>query len=257
MYGLFLLLYPIISLSSNYKTYSLKYIMEVTIMSFKDAIKNSFIENFSNGRLNSSSTLLVLAVTLLIGFYIFCIYKVICRETFYSKDFNISLVAVAIITAAIILTIQSSIVISLGMVGALSIVRFRTAIKNPMDLVFLFWSISVGIICGAGLFVIALITTAVLTICICGLNYIPLHENNKLLIINACFPYAEERLINVLNSYVKRYKIKSRNISNAKVDLILEIKLFPKKELYLLNELNELDFITSLSLISQEGESTF
>ena len=105
-------------------------------MSIKDIFKNSFLDGFSNG-IELKTILLGLAITAVLAIYIFLFYRNVTKSTFYSKSFNVSLIAMAIITAAIILTIQSNIVLSLGMVGALSIVRFRTAIKNPLDLVFL------------------------------------------------------------------------------------------------------------------------
>ena len=117
-------------------------------MNYIDIFKKSFLEGYASSNLTVKSILVCMAITILISAYIFFVYRLINRNSFYNKNFNMSLPAIAIITAAIILTIQSNIVISLGMVGALSIVRFRTAIKDPMDLVFLFWSISVGIICG-------------------------------------------------------------------------------------------------------------
>ena len=119
-------------------------------MGFNDVLKKSFIQTATEG-MSIGNAVLALGITCLIAVYIFFIYRVMTRKSFYSKSFNVSLVALSLITAAIILSIQSSVVISLGMVGALSIVRFRTAVKEPMDLVFLFWSISIGIICGAGL----------------------------------------------------------------------------------------------------------
>ena len=118
-------------------------------MSTKDILKKSFLQSITSADITPQEIFLVLAIATVLSLYIYFIYKVLTRKTFYNKTFNISLAALALITAGIILTIQSSIVVSLGMVGALSIVRFRTAIKDPMDLVFLFWSISVGIICGA------------------------------------------------------------------------------------------------------------
>ena len=121
------------------------------MMGFKDILKKSFLEGANVVDFSIASVALTLVVTAALGLYIYIVYRLISRKSFYSKSFNISLVAMAMITAAIILAIQSSVVISLGMVGALSIVRFRTAVKDPMDLVFLFWSISIGIICGAGL----------------------------------------------------------------------------------------------------------
>ena len=115
-----------------------------------DLIMKSFLEGYATSELNVGTMFFCMGIAAAIGLYIFLIYKLVNKNSFYNRNFNISLIALTVITAAIILTIQSNIVVSLGMVGALSIVRFRTAIKYPMDLVFLFWSISVGIICGAG-----------------------------------------------------------------------------------------------------------
>jgi len=131
-------------------------------MTFKDIFKKSFIEGFSRYDMSPVNILIVMAISTAFAIYIFMAYRLLTRKTFYSKTFNISLAAVTVITSAIILTIQSSVVISLGMVGALSIVRFRTAVKEPMDLAFLFWAISTGIICGAGLYFIAVPLTLIL-----------------------------------------------------------------------------------------------
>ena len=119
-------------------------------MSFKDIFKKSFLEGFATAELTGRVILAALGIAAVLALYIFFfVYRIMTRKTFYSRNFGIALVGVALITAALILTMQSSVVISLGMVGALSIVRFRTAIKDPLDLMFLFWSISVGIIYAA------------------------------------------------------------------------------------------------------------
>ena len=131
---------------------------------FSNIFKKSFLEGFSAGDITTGKIVVTLLVTVLLAIYIFVVYYVHSKKTFYNKSFNVSLALIAIITAAIILAMQSNLVISLGMVGALSIVRFRTAIKEPMDLMFLFWSISVGIICGANLYVIAILASLVITI---------------------------------------------------------------------------------------------
>ena len=130
-------------------------------MGYKDIFKKAFLEGYANVELGAIDIMMVFIIASLLGLFIFYIYRLVMKKTFYSLSFNISLVALTIITSSIILTIQSSIVISLGMVGALSIVRFRTAVKDPLDLVFLFWAISVGIICGAGLAEIAVIMSFV------------------------------------------------------------------------------------------------
>ena len=120
-------------------------------MSFNDAIKKSVLEGFSYADLSTTKIMTTLIITFAIALYIFFVYKMVTKSAFYFKSLNISMAIISVVTAGIILAMQSSIVISLGMVGALSIVRFRTAIKDPMDLLFLFWSIGTGIICGAGL----------------------------------------------------------------------------------------------------------
>ena len=107
-------------------------------MNFKDIFRNSFLEAFTKTEVAAGEVIVILLCTCLVALYIFWVYRLLTRKTFYSKNFNISLAALSVITAIVILTVQSNIVLSLGMVGALSIVRFRTAIKDPMDLVFLF-----------------------------------------------------------------------------------------------------------------------
>jgi hypothetical protein len=154
-------------------------------MSFEDIFKKSFLEGYSTIEINTATILVALFFSLILGLYIFFCYRVMTRRTFYSRNFNISLVALTLITSAIILTIQSSIVVSLGMVGALSIVRFRTAIKDPMDLVFLFWSISVGIICGAGLSEIALLVSLAVTLLLFVLDRAPIVAAPMILVVNA------------------------------------------------------------------------
>ena len=142
-------------------------------MNFSDIFKQSFLDGFVGTELGFKEILMVFLITACLAAYIFLVYRVVTRRTFYSKNFNIALAMLCMITAAVILTIQFSIVISLGMVGALSIVRFRTAVKDPMDLVFLFWSIGTGIICGAGLAEIAVILALLLTAGVLLLDRLP------------------------------------------------------------------------------------
>ena len=120
-------------------------------MKFGDVIKKSILEGFSNSDMSSTQIAVILLITLLFAVYLFFIYKLVNKSSMYDKELHITISLMSVITAGIIVAMQSNIVISLGMVGALSIVRFRTAIKSPMDLLFLFWSMGVGIICGAGL----------------------------------------------------------------------------------------------------------
>ena len=222
---------------------------------FSDIFKKSFLEGFTGGDLSTGRIAATLAVTALIALYIFVIYRVVTRKTFYSKTFNISLAALAVITSAIILAMQSNLVISLGMVGALSIIRFRTAIKDPMDLVFLFWAISVGIICGAGLYEIALLTSLLVTVGIIGLDLIPTSKAPMMLVVNATELDAEEAIVNAAKAAGKLCKVKSRNYSAGHLDMIIEVRVANEAEL--VKAVSDIAAVTSVSLISHDGEVTF
>ena len=174
-------------------------------------------------------------VTVLIAAYIFGVYRIINRNSFYNRNFNLSLIALAVITAAIILTIQSNIVISLGMVGALSIVRFRTAVKDPMDLVFLLWAISAGIICGAGFAVIAVIASIVTTIVIVLFEMFSVGKAPVILLVNATDYKSEKTIEDIVNSHCTMYKVKARNLTKQKLDMAIEVHI--KKEWNCLNNL--------------------
>ena len=222
---------------------------------FSDIFKKSFLEGFTGGDISTGRIAATLAVTALIALYIFVIYRVVTRKTFYSKTFNISLVALAVVTSAIILAMQSNLVISLGMVGALSIIRFRTAIKDPMDLVFLFWSISIGIICGAGLYEIALLTSLLVTVGIIGLDLIPTSKAPMMLVVNATELDAEEAIVNAAKAAGKLCKVKSRNYSAGHLDMIIEVRVANEAEL--VKTVSDIAAVTSVSLISHDGEVTF
>ena len=163
--------------------------------------------------------------------------------------------AISVITAAIILAMQSNLVISLGMVGALSIVRFRTAIKDPMDLVFLFWSISIGIICGAGLYEVALLTCLVVTVLVLVLENIPASRAPMMLVVNLSDADRESQILDTVKKYSRYYKVRSRNVSGGSMDMIVEVRV--KEESAFVKEICALDFVQSASLIAHDGEVTF
>ena len=222
---------------------------------FSDIFKKSFLEGFTGGDISTGRIAATLAVTALIAIYIFVIYRVVTRKTFYSKTFNISLTALAVITAAIILAMQSNLVISLGMVGALSIIRFRTAIKDPMDLVFLFWSISIGIICGAGLYEIAVLTSLLVTVGVICLDLVPTSKAPMMLVVNATELNAEEAVVEAVKAAGKVCKVKSRNYTEGHLDLIIEVRV--TEEAKLVKAVSEIAAVRSVSLISHDGEVTF
>ncbi len=223
--------------------------------SISDIIKKSFLEGYAANDITLKTVIVALLITALIAAYIFAVYKLMCRKTFYSKNFNISLVGVALITAAIIITIQTSIVVSLGMVGALSIVRFRTAIKDPLDLMFLFWSISTGIICGAGFAEYAVILAIVLTVVVVVLNHLPISKAPMILIVNADSIDAEDHIIEVVKEFSKHYTVKSRNASLSALDMTIEISA--KDVQQLVKKLVNVDGVKNVSSLAHDGEVTF
>ncbi len=222
---------------------------------FNDIFRKSFVEGFNGSVPNLESIIITMTITLVISVYIFFIYRIYTRKTFYSKGFNISLSLLAILTAAIIISVQTSIVISLGMVGALSIVRFRTAIKDPLDLIFLFWAIGVGIICGAGLGQMAVVTSAIVTAGLFILNAIPDARAPMMLIINSSDINNESSITDIVKKYSPSYKIKSRSIVSDKLDLIIEVRITDGHEL--VSQISSIDNIISVSLLSHDGEVTF
>ena len=161
----------------------------------------------------------------------------------------------ALITAAIIVTIHSSIVVSLGMVGALSIVRFRTAVKDPVDLMFLFWSIAIGLICGAGHAEFAVILSVVLTICICFLNRMPVAKASMILVINASDIDIEERVLELVKKQAKGVKVKARNFNKEGVNMTIELRVDGGAEM--MKQLIALDGVEMASLLEHNGEAVF
>ncbi|MBR5279115.1 MAG: DUF4956 domain-containing protein [Clostridia bacterium] len=221
-------------------------------MSFKDIFTNAFLDNGISSNMDTKTIAIRLLVATLIGLYIFVIYKTMTRKTFYEKTFNISLIAMSMITAAIILTIQSNIVLSLGMVGALSIVRFRTAVKEPLDLAFLYWSISAGIICGAGLISIAGILSLLLTAVLFAIQKYPGKKLSMVLVVNCNSGTDDAAIINIVKKNSRYYKIKSKSVTKNSLDLIVEVRI--DNDSAVLSELMGVEGVVSANLLSHDGE---
>ena len=222
---------------------------------FKDIFKKSFLEGFASAELTTMTIAAALGVACALALYIFFVYRVVTRKTFYSKNFNITLAGLTVITAALILTMQSSVVLSLGMVGALSIVRFRTAVKDPMDLMFLFWSIAVGIICGAGLAQIAVILSLVVTVGVLVLDRMPVAKAPMILVVNASDLNGEQAIAAVIETYVQHFSVKSRNMTASSLDLVIELRTDDGGTL--VREIMNIPGVTVASLLSHDGEVTF
>lgn len=223
-------------------------------MSIKDVIKNSVYESLGGGtNLSVKSVLLLMAVAVLVGLYIYAVYRMSSKSAFYSKDLNVTMAGMPIIVAAIMIAMQSNLLVSLGMVGALSIVRFRNAIKNPLDLLYLFWSISAGIIVGVGLYTLSFVLCIVMTILLLMLDMVPNAKAPDLLVLRALateIDYAEVE--GILKDCCKYHKEKSRSIKNGETELIIEIRTAKKVEL--LEKFSKIKCMTQINCISHDGE---
>lgn len=223
-------------------------------MSAKDLIKNSVLQSFSMGNTLSFSDICIIAViACIIGIYIFVVYKNFTHNSFYSKDYSVALAGMSVIVAAIMIAMQSNLIVSLGMVGALSIVRFRTAVKNPLDLLYMFWSISAGIVCGVGLYGLAIALCAIVTVLLFVLLNVPTSNAPKALIIQSSVNVDNDLIETVLKNLKFRYNLSSINSSNDKKESIYEIKgKCPLGQL--ISEINKLEGILYVSCLQVDGE---
>jgi hypothetical protein len=221
-----------------------------TALNFNDIIKKSVIQSSFLGNFSIFDIVSVIFVSLVVSLFMFFIYKKTYGGNVYSHRFNTSLVLMALITSVIIMTISSNLVLSLGMVGALSIVRFRTAVKEPLDIVFMFWAIAIGITTGAKLYALSAISSLLI-----GLVLVVLlrykNTNNVFLLIVHYISSAHENVISELNK--TDYKLKSKTISHGLIELTLEIKLVGIGTEFL-DEIAEIDGVSNVSLVNYNGE---
>ena len=224
-------------------------------MSFTDVIKKSVLDGFHTGDLSTISMAVTLAMAVGMGLFIYVVYRLTAKGSFYNRDFNKSLATLPVITAGILLAMQSNLVISLGMVGALSIVRFRNAVKDPADLTFLFWSISMGIIIGAGLFELAILLSLAATVLILGLDLIPSFRAPCMLVVSGASDMKEADLIACVKRSCPRIRMRSRNINKRGLEWILEVSVKDGSEL--VSNVAELPGVVSVNLMSHDGEIRF
>ncbi len=220
-------------------------------MTFNDIFKSGFLENVS------SVTLLdmVLALTLAfgIGMFIFLVYKKTFSGVMYSSPFGVTLVALTMITALVILAVTSNVVLSLGMVGALSIVRFRTAVKEPLDITFLFWAIGAGIVLAAGLIPLAVFGSAVIGIVLLVMVNKKTYINPYIVVIQCQDQESEEKAMELLRERTRRCVVKSKTAQKGLVELDVEIRM-KEDDTDFINTLAEMDGIKSAVLASLHGE---
>jgi len=220
-------------------------------MTFNDIFKSSFLENVSSVSILDMAVALILAFGL--GMFIFLVYKKTYQGVMYSSSFGTTLIALTMITTVVILAVTSNVVLSLGMVGALSIVRFRTAIKEPLDIAFLFWSIAAGIVLAAGMIPLAVIGSVVIGIVLLVFVNKKSHSNPYIVVIQCADHAAEEQAVAYLKARCSRCVTKSKSVQKDLVEMNLEIRLKDDNTGFI-NELTDIVGVISAVLVSYNGD---
>ncbi len=205
--------------------------------------------------IGSMEVFVALCMASLVGLYIYIVYVLFSRRSFYSKDFNLTIACITLITAALVAAIQSSLLVTLSVGGALSIIRFRTAIKSPIDLMFLFWGIAAGIMCGTGVGGFAMMLSVFLTVLVIVLSKLPMLRAPEILIINAKSYADSEEMKRIISENSSYYAIKSDSRSATDHDLSVELRCKDKSKLT--QELSALRGVESVSVLEHNGDVTF
>ena len=220
-------------------------------MSFSDIFKSSFLENVT--AVSPLDMVLTILLAFGIGLFIFFIYKKTYQGVMYSSSFGVTLIALTMITSQVILAVTSNVVLSLGMVGALSIVRFRTAIKEPLDIAFLFWSIAAGIILAAGMIPLAVIGSVIIGLILLLFVNRKSHKNPYIIVLSCVDHEAEQEAMKYINAQVERCVIKSKSAQNGLVELNMEVRLKDDNTDFI-NALSAMNGVNSAVLVSYNGD---
>ena len=220
-------------------------------MTFNDIFKSGFLENVSS--VSPLDMLLTLVLAFGLGLFIFLVYKKTYQGVMYSSSFGVTLIALTMITGMVILAVTSNVVLSLGMVGALSIVRFRTAIKEPLDIAFLFWAIAAGIVLAAGMIPLAVIGSVVIGIILLVFVNKKSHSDPYIVVIQCADHNAEQQATEFLKTCCSRCVVKSKTARAGSVELNVEVRLADSNTDFI-NELSAMEGVYSAVLVSYNGD---
>lgn len=221
-------------------------------MSFNDIFKSSFLENVTSVSL--LDMFIALALAFCIGLFIFFVYKKTFAGVMYSAGFGVSLIALTMITTLVILAVTSNVVLSLGMVGALSIVRFRSAIKEPLDIAYLFWAIAAGIVLAAGMIPLAVFGSVIIGVVLIVFSNVRGGVTQPFVLVMQCESAGVEKLaMQYLAEHSEKNRLKSKSVQNGAVELTIEIRL-KDGDTDFVNALSEIEGVRSAVLVSFNGE---
>lgn len=208
---------------------------------------------FFSEQLSIPTVFVVMMMVTLLALYQFIIYRFLSKKSFYSKYFNMTLALLPYFISTIVLTLQTNLVITLGTIGALAIIRFRTAIKEPMDMIHLFWSVHTGIVCGARRYELGIIVSFAVSVLMIGLDLLPLKRAPILLIVNIADIKAETEIMHLLKKHANNPRVKARNLHSDGIDMIIELSTKNEQEIF--SAISSLDTIRKFSMVSHDGES--
>ena len=220
-------------------------------MNFSNIFRSSFLESVTE--FSAIDTLIGLAFALVIGLFIFLIYKKTFSGIMYSSGFAMSLVGLSMVTTLVIMAVTSNVVLSLGMVGALSIVRFRAAIKEPMEIVFLFWSLAVGIVIGAGMIPLAVIGSVIIGVILIVFARKKLGVSPYILIVKMDNEKTEENVLNLVNSAVDKFIVKSMTVNKNGIELTAEVRVKDSATGFV-NRVSEINGVADATLVTFNGD---
>ena len=220
-------------------------------MNFNDIFKSSFLETMTSVSILDMAIALLLAFGL--GLFIFLVYKKTFNGVMYSSSFGVTLIALTMITTVVILAVTSNVVLSLGMVGALSIVRFRTAIKEPLDIAFLFWSIGVGIVLAAGMIPLAVIGSVIIGVILLVFVNKKSHTHPYIVVVRCENHDAETHVNKFLSEKTERCVVKSKSAQKGEIELNMEIRLKDNNTDFI-NNIADMDGVHSAVLVSYNGD---
>ena len=218
---------------------------------FSDIFKSSFLENVTSVSL--VDMLVTMALAFGMGVFIFFVYKKTYAGVMYSASFGATLVALTMITSMTILAVTSNVVLSLGMVGALSIVRFRTAIKEPMDIAFLFWSIAAGIVLAAGMIPLAVFGSVVIGVVLLFFVNRKAVSNPYIAVVSCTDSEAEKRAVQFLGEHVEKASVKSKTAQSGNIEFTCEVRLKGEDTAFI-TALSEMEGVNSAVLVSYNGD---
>lgn len=218
---------------------------------FSDIFKSKYIENFTSFSL--ADTIIAMLLAFAIGFFIYYVYRKTFNGVMYSQSFGTSLVAMCVTTTFVILAVTSNVVLSLGMVGALSIVRFRTAVKEPIEIAYLFWAIAAGIVIGAGMFPLAVFGSVIMGIILVLFTNKKTSDNPYILVVNCAHDAAEKSVMTFVKNQVKKTVVKSKTVSKTGIELTLEIRLKDETTDFV-NQVAAIENVNNVVLVSYNGD---